>query len=529
VSATDLLADLADPGCYPHRPREVRIVQTHLSVVCLADDLVYKLKKAIALPFVDFRTLAARRTTCRDEVRLNRRACPDTYLGTAALRRDAAGRLHFAATGDDDGADDLDVAVVMQRLPQARMLDELLREHAVTRDEIEALARHVAAFHARADRGPETLAHGDPRRLAQFAAANFTELATPAGDVLARALRDALAIASEHAFTALLPRLVARAAAGRVVDGHGDLHARNICMTVPPALYDCLEFAPALRCGDVATENAFLAMDLRYRGAPELADAYIAAYATAAGDAELPELLPALCSYRAMVRCKVAALTAGQAELPAADRAGAITSAQRHLLLAAAYLLERHGPRWLVVCGPPASGKTSLCRELAAATAWSHVATDAVRKELAGLAATATAEPEHYSDAFTERTYAEVMARAAAHTQRGERVVLLDGNFASAVLRIQTAFAARTVGARMVVVFVDVDRDTAISRAAARAGEAGNISDADAGITASRHRTFVRPTAAEGAVCVRVDGARPAMELAPAVLAALLALPDHAP
>lgn len=521
MSATALVAELADPACYPNAPPAVEIVQTHLSVVCLAGQLVYKLKKAVALPFVDFSTLAARRQTCRDEVRLNRRLCPDTYLGTASLRRDAAGRLRFATTGDDDGAADLDVAVVMRRLPQERMLDELLRARAATRAEIEALARHVAAFHARAERGPEVLAAGDPQQLAGFAAANFTELQAPCGDSLPRALLQALATVSATDFARLLPRLRARAASGCVVDGHGDLHARNVCMTVPPAIYDCLEFAPAFRCGDVATENAFLVMDLRYRGARELADAYVAAYVAARGDHEMPSLLPVLCGYRAMVRAKVAALVAAQPELSAEDRAGAKESSRRHVMLAAAYAIEQRRSWWLVVCGPPAGGKSSLCNALAGDTGWPHVATDAVRKELARVAPTSPARAEHYTPEFSARTYAEVLARAAALTKNGERVVLLDGNFPSPSHRAHALAAARTARAMLFVVHVAVDAATAAARAAVRAA-AASVSDAGPEVAVDLHARFVAPATGEGFAIHRADGTRATGELAADMMRALL-------
>jgi aminoglycoside phosphotransferase family enzyme/predicted kinase len=511
MSAEALLAELGSPTCYPELPPHaldatpVQIVQTHLSVVCLAGDRVYKLKKARRLPFVDFSTLPARRATCRDEVRLNRRLCPDVYLGTAALRR-TDGALRFAALGDDDGPQDLDVAVVMQRLPADRMLDVLVHERRVTTQEIERLAQIVAAFHARAERGPKVQAAGDPTRLAAFAAANFRELHAMPGHPLPRPLLDALAIASTDAFSRLLPALQRRAAAGRIVDGHGDLHARNICLREPPAIYDCIEFEPAFRCGDVATENAFLVMDLRYRGAPELAAAYIDAYVAASGDHEQPGLLATLIAYRAMVRAKVATLAAAEAGLGAADRAGARVSARRHLRLAAAATIEARGPCWLLVCGPPASGKSSLCRALVDVADWALVATDVVRKELAGLLPTTAARPEHYTPEFSRRTYTEVLARAASRTRGGATVTLLDGNFPSASHRAAAAAAALEVGARLLVVFVDVDAATAKVRATARQHDATHVSDADPAVTAALRSQFVAPLASEGTPVVTIDG-----------------------
>lgn len=505
MTAETLLHELQSPACYPDAPATVQILQTHLSVVCLAGDLVYKLKKAVHLPFVDFSTLAVRRATCREEVRLNRRLCPDTYLGCASLRR-RSGALRFAATGDDEGEDDLDVAVVMRRLPAERMLDVLVRERAVGADEIEGLARHVAAFHARADRGPTVLAAGDPARLAGFAAANFRELRTIVDHGLPVALLDKLEAATTRRFSALLAVLRARAARGLVVDGHGDLHARNVCMTVPPTVYDCIEFEPAFRCGDVATDNAFLAMDLRYRGAPNLAAAYTRAYVAASGDLQQPTVLPDLVAYRAMVRAKVAAFAAAQPELDAVDRAAARQSALRHLMLAAAVLAETAGPAWLVVCGPPASGKSRLCTTLAEVAQWPRIATDIVRKELAGIRPTERGPASIYTPDFTRRTYEAVRTRARTATVEGARVVTLDGNFPVPELRAAAAEAARDAGAGILIVHVDVAADVAARRAEARARDPSSVSDAGPEQLKALRERFVAPTSAEGSPMIRVDG-----------------------
>ncbi|MCU0866018.1 MAG: AAA family ATPase [Planctomycetes bacterium] len=524
MSGLDELARLGEAACYPHAPAAVQVLQTHLSIVCLAGDLVYKLKKAIALPFVDFTTLAARRQACRDEVRLNRRLCSDTYLGTAALRRTANGGVRFAALGDDDGAADLDTAVVMRRLPQERMLDELLAHGAVTAAEIEALARQVAAFHAGSEPVPMATAMATAPALVEFAAANFRELQAMPKPLLPPPLLAAAAAASAPAFAALLPRLLARAASGHVKDGHGDLHARNVCMTEPPTIYDCIEFEPRFRIGDVATEIAFLVMDLRYRGAPALATAFVRAYTSARGDAELPSLLPTLASYRAMVRGKVAAFAAAESEQSSGDRERSARSAVRHLELAAALLLEAGAPLWIVVCGPPACGKSTLVQALAAVASWPAIGTDPVRRELAGLAPTERGRPEHYTAEFSQRTYREVLARAIAATNRGEPVVLLDGNFPTIAHRRELLAPAAAAGCRLVLVHVTVDAETARTRARQRAADPRRTSDADEAVTGALHARFEAP-GDEIPWRVDVDGGNPTATLVHLVLQSLLSLP----
>jgi predicted kinase len=297
-------------------------------------------------------------------------------------------------------------------------------------------------------------------------------------------------------------------------------------MTVPPTVYDCIEFEPRFRIGDVATEIAFLVMDLRYRGAGDLARSFTAAYGSASGDHELPTLLPTLCAYRAMVRAKVAVVAAAAPELPAPDRDHAVDSAHRHLELAAALLAEAGGPWWVVIFGPPASGKSTLARALATSTDWPQLATDVVRKRLAGLAPTERGPAAIYSEQFTRDTYRELQQQAAAATAGGARVVLLDGNFPRATDRHQVAAGASAVGARCLFVHVDLDRATAIARAAERATDDRTISDADAAVAAARHDRFERPTAAGTQPLVVIDGTQPPAVQRDAVLAALLAAAD---
>ena len=507
---------MRDPGCYALHAGAgpaVEWIETHISLVALTGDLVFKLKKPVRLPFLDFSTRELRRAACREEVRLNRRLCPTTYLGIAQLLRDGE-RLRMGplvTSMEDDaaarcGTNEVDYAVVMRRLPSDRMLDALLRQKAVTAAEIEALANTVAEFHHRAERGPQIDALGAPEALAQLAADNFAEIAAIGGHGLSAALLAATQRASTRAFTRLLPRLITRRAQGRIVDGHGDLHARNVCMTTPPAIYDCLEFSPRLRCGDAANEVAFLAMDLRHRGAAELSRAFLASYVHASNDAEIPSLLPPLVSYRAMVRCKVAALAAADAAISPADRLRASDSAASHLLLAAMALLEADGPVWIALCGPPGSGKSTVAKTLHDATGAAWVSTDVLRKRIAGAKSTERLPASCYTAEFTAKTYAAMFDAARAATLAGARSVVLDGNFATPEQRQTANTAARAAGAELLVMHIDVSPTVGLARVTARMADPTRASDADPALHDQLRTRFVPPTDAEGMRVVRVDG-----------------------
>src|SRR5690606_26732764 len=144
-----------DPACFGWRGDRVEILQTHISVVCLCGDRAWKFKKTVRLPFVDFTTLAIRKAACEDELRLNRRLCPDVYLAVEPLRRTADGLRVGPGTGEV-----VEWCVVMVRLPQERMLDVLLRQRAVGPSDVDGLAQRIAAFHRDAARGPDVAAAG---------------------------------------------------------------------------------------------------------------------------------------------------------------------------------------------------------------------------------------------------------------------------------------------------------------------------------------------------------------------------------
>ena len=68
------------------RPDEpIETVETHISVLAFQGDRAYKLKKAVAFPFLDLSTPERRLEDCEREVALNRRFAPDIYLGVRAL------------------------------------------------------------------------------------------------------------------------------------------------------------------------------------------------------------------------------------------------------------------------------------------------------------------------------------------------------------------------------------------------------------------------------------------------------------
>jgi aminoglycoside phosphotransferase family enzyme/predicted kinase len=463
---------LGDAAFYPHHPERVDHVQTHISHVFLAGSYVYKLKKAVRFAFLDFSTPALRRRFCVEEVRLNRRLCPAIYLDVLPVTRAAAGRLRLGGRGRT-----VEHVVQMRRLPADRMLPALLAAGTVTRDMLDALARTLAAFHTEAPTGPEISAYGDPEALRARWEEEMRGTAPFAGQLLAAEDHELLADFGPTFIRRHETLLRARLQHGRIREGHGDLHAEHVCFVdapvpsgtdlppLPPGTYvfDCIEFSQAFRCNDVASEIAFLAMDLDSLGHPQLARHFVGAYVDASGDAVVPALLPFYACYRAGVRGKVEGLKSREAEVEDADREAAARRARRHFDLAGRYAWAVGGPALIACCGLAGSGKTTLARELAAATGWVRLGSDDIRKGNAARQPPAVVPygADVYSDAGREAVYRILCAEAEA-ALADDRGVVVDATFIRAAHRRQlAAVAARR---RCPLVFVDCQADEASIR-----------------------------------------------------------------
>lgn len=438
-----------------------RVVETHCSTLFFVGSRVYKRKKPLDLGFADFRTLQARRAACEAEVALNRRLSPDVYLGVATVR-----------DPDDQVCDAL---VVMRRLPDGRRLSSLATSGADVRPGITRVARDLADLHTRCP-APEHFRHlGEPQALADLwtagvdALRNYQQWVTP--EVLERTRELALRYLAGRG-----PLLAQRQAEGHLVDGHGDLLADDVFLLDDgPRILDCLEFDQRLRIGDGLLDAAFLAMDLERLGRNDLAADFLAEYRGAAEDRAPVSLEHHFLAYRAHVRAKVACIRAVQsgalADVRAAQQLSAL--ALRHL--------EAGRVRLVLVGGAPGSGKTTTAHALAAPLAATVLSSDGVRKELHGLSPTASATAPVgegiYGTPATDRTYAELVARARKSLETGVSVVA-DATFTSARHRDAMRALAGETHADLTELCCVVDDDVARARMGARVRDASDATPA---------------------------------------------------
>jgi aminoglycoside phosphotransferase family enzyme/predicted kinase len=507
------------PEFYPHNPRDVTIVQSHISYVLLAGDDVYKLKKPVRFSFLDFSTPALRRHFCHEEVRLNRRLAPDVYRGVVAICQ-RAGEYRLGCEEDPDA---VEYAVHMQRLPHYRMLDQLLNRRLVTPEMIDAIAARLAEFHARADTGPEVSANGAPAAIWRVLEDNYNGV-RPFRNVTIPADDDDAIQAFARGFLVRHDALLRRRQAGhRIRDCHGDLHSEHLCFAKDLVIFDCIEFNRQFRYCDVASEIAFLAMDLDYHQHPELAAHLISRYAAYADDPDLPGLVPFYQCYRAYVRGKVDSLTSAEDEVAAADREAARHGAFRHFALAYRYSWA-YSPCLVAIAGLSGTGKSAIAAALHTRTGFAHINSDVVRKRLAGVPtaghAAAAYEAGLYTPEHSARTYRATLADAGAQLAAGHGVIV-DATFQ----RRADRDAARALAAAHRVPFLIVECRCAEGvvrrRLAQRTAQGESPSDADWSIYLEQRRRFERFTDDEQAGHLGLDTTAPPGHSTAAVEAAL--------
>jgi aminoglycoside phosphotransferase family enzyme/predicted kinase len=430
-----LVTALSDAAAYPSslKVQSVEVRQSHISVVFLAGPYAYKVKKPLALGFLDYGTLERRRHFCEQEVILNRRLAPAVYLGVVPVTSDGTG-LRMEGSGTV-----VEWAVKMARLPDEATLRARLLRGELDMEPLEALARRIAEFHARAEAGPAIADCGRFAIVAENARENFHESTSQVGTTLSRSVFERLQERTESTLAELRPIIERRAARGVPRDGHGDLRLDHVYLLPdqpPPAdqaIIDCIEFNERLRYGDPVADIAFPVMDLLRHGRRDLARSFADVYFAATGDDEGRALLTFYTAYRSSVRGKVEGMKLSEPEVSAPERAAALARSRAHWLLALHELEEpQQRPCLVLVGGLPGTGKSILARALAETAGFSVIRSDVVRKELAGTDPDSGEKSPYkegiYSPEWTTRTYAECLRRADARLFEGDRV-LVDATF----------------------------------------------------------------------------------------------------
>ncbi len=514
---------LSDPTFYPHPVGKIQIEETHISKVFLTGDFVYKVKKPVNLGFLDFSTLEKRHHYCEQEVLLNQRLSQDVYLDVVAITREP-GRYALNGPGET-----VEYAVKMRQLPREKTMLELLRRGTLSAAMLQELVHVLSHFYEKTRKGPEIDAMGGPKMIEVNTEEDFTQTAPFVPKILdqgnfSRMHQAVHAFLSDH--QDLFQR---RIEAGCICDCHGDLRLGHIYFVDGIQIIDCIEFNDRFRYGDVASDLAFLSMDLDYHGFSDVGHTLLTAYARAASDPEVFLLLDFYKCYRAHVRCKVECLRQAAGDLSAEKARLAVVRAQRYFELAYEYATSFSRRTLWIVCGLSGSGKSTIATELAKRMSVQILNSDIIRKKFFGLKPDQPAVARFGEGIYTQVATAQTYERLLLETRRELFIgnsVILDATFGSRQRRELFRCLAEEMGAN--VIFVEcICPDTALRKRLSQRKDKKSVSDARVQHLEAQRQTFEVLSELDDSIHLQVSTDQPLQQSLQQIFSAAYLLRNH--
>jgi hypothetical protein len=466
-----IIQALLEPGVYPEPTGTVELVQTQMSFILLADNYVYKIKKPVNLGYLDYTTLEKRRLYCQKEVELNRRLCADTYLGVVTVNQ------HEGCYTINGRGEVIEYAVKMRRLPKELMMDNLLAENRVSPEMIARLAEKLAVFHRQAETNEGINIFGSLETIVHNTEENFSQTEKYFGRTISQHRYQQIGDYTRGFIRDNSPLFQKRIERGCIRDCHGDLHTAHICFKNGICIYDCIEFNDRFRYGDVASEVAFLAMDLDRHGRADLSLSFVDSYIAFSQDRGLRKLLNFYKCYRAYVRGKVACFKLDDPYISDDERDKAFKDAAGYFDLAYSYTRLR--PILFITTGLVGSGKSALAQALAGRLGLVVISSDVTRKRLASVPETEHRFEEFdagiYSPGFSIKTYDAMFGQAKGILNEGGSVII-DASFIKSAERLRAKRLAEETGARFFILECTLDEELTRQRLAQRL-EQGSVSD----------------------------------------------------
>ena len=506
-----IMKSLLKPEAYPEPTQSIELIQTHVSWIFLTDNYAYKIKKPVDFGFLNFSTIDRRRFYCNEEVRLNRRLCPDIYEGVVELRETTSGAA-FHGSGPI-----IDFAVRMKRLPADKMADRLLAKGSISATEIREVARVIADFHLQTGTSPAIAEFGQLDRIMYNWQENFDQMTGFEERILSAEEREHIrnwvtTFANEQA--ALFKERVEQ---GFIRECDGDIHLENICLTDDRVyIFDCIEFNERFRYCDTAADVAFLLMDLDFHNRKDLADEALAAYIELTGDDNMPALVDFYKIYRAFVRGKVESFRLNDTciEQPELDQAR--LKAIQYFRLGRGYIERRRlKPTLFITCGLMGCGKSTLAAQLSFELGIKSYNSDVIRKRLAGVPPTPSNTEAYGAGLYSPRanadTYAELLRLAEAELTAG-RSIVIDASFKSRAARWQFAALAKRCSTDFIILQVNCSDAEIRRRLVERSASGQSVSDGRLELLDQHQKEFELPETSEGTIITLSGSNSPASQ-----------------
>ena len=328
-----LINDLLNPKNLPDSSQEVSLVQTHISLVFIGDEFVYKVKKPVNYGFLDFTTLEKREYFCHQELILNRRLAKELYLDVLPIYFDGQTHSFLSEKGPI-----VDFAVRMKKVPPERLMKNVFFRGELNEEHLKRTAEILANFHKKAGRSGEIDAFGQPGRFRVNTDENFEQTVKYIGQTIDLNNYNRIKKWTDDFYHQNDSLFQERIKSQKIRDCHGDLHMEHVCLINPLAVIDCIEFNDRLRYSDTFADIGFLMMDLDYMEGSALAEKLWEFYRAKTGDSENHPLLTFYKVYRAYVRGKVNSFQLDDKAISPNKKKEAVQSARKYFNLALKYI-----------------------------------------------------------------------------------------------------------------------------------------------------------------------------------------------
>lgn len=506
-----LLSVMQKAGSDSRLPGSVRLFETHISWVLIAGRYAYKIKKAVDMGFLDFSKLRARRFYCEEEIRLNRRLAPKIYLDVVAI----GGSPEYPVLGQLPA---IEYAVRMRRFPVSKQLDKLAARNKIMPRHIDNLALLVAKFHLELPASTDN-SLGTPESVRLAAGQNFEHLQTLFSDIDDLKKLSTLRQASETEFAQCRALIKTRLLQGYVRECHGDLHLGNIVLVgEQPIPFDGIEFNPELRWIDVISEVAFTVMDLRHCKLDDLAYRFLNGYLEITGDYAGVKLLGFYMAYRAMVRAKVNAIRASQADIQPAEMKTALISCRGYMALAAR-CFSSGNPALIITHGLPGSGKSTFAQLALERLQAIRLRSDVERKRLFGLNSLADSHAatglDIYRGDISSQTYARLLDLARGLLSAG-MAVIVDAAFLRQEQRERFRQLASSLDVPFVIASIQASEAVLHARIVQRQRAGNDASEADTAVLEKLLKTREPLTQYEESYTAEFANEKPGIAVSPA-------------
>lgn len=446
-----------DPQVFDTTADAMDVLQTHISYVVLTGEYAYKIKKPVDFGFLDFTTLEKRRYYCEEEVRLNKRLCPEIYVDVVPITHDEEG---YRVEGDGEV---VEYAVRMHQFPQDRIMRHLLQEGLVGAADIERICGVLTDFYERTTSSDEIKQYGQIETIKGNTDENFEQTADIVGKTITRDQYDFIKQATNRFLDEQTRVFHRRIDKGFIRDCHGDLHSGNIVIHKDDrvCVFDCIEFNKRFRFSDVASDIGFLAMDLDFLNHPYLSSYLMRQYVKKSNDDGVLDVLNFYKCYRAYVRGKVIGFQLDDPDTGEEEKQEIREIVRRYYDLASYYAhlfsldLDQMRPVVFMMCGLTGTGKSSVAQILSVDYHAEWISTDMVRKELEDMGRFERRFDEFGTGLYTpekiDATYERVIEKVSNALKNG-RNCIADATFQQRKHRDMLRTAAKDHGAHVVLV-----------------------------------------------------------------------------